>query len=143
MADTASIGSGSAHGVARVLASPRFCEPFTVLRERPGARNEYGEWIPGAPISDAISGVTLPASTNERGGIERDMDAEGLRILEVRKFYIDEAHLTEVEAVPLALGEAGALRIEYNGTTYRALMIERWGGYTVLYTVRPEEEVAE
>ena len=77
------LGPPIAHRIARnILRNPNFIEAAVLLRDNPGDRNEYGEWVPGDTQEDATELVSLPIT-----GQERKILPEGLRDEEVRKFY--------------------------------------------------------
>ena len=124
------IGSAASHRLAsRMLANHG--ENADLVREAPGAANDYGEWVPGVETTTTVRLVSTPIS-----GREREMLPEGLRLADVRRFYLRAADITR----DLDLGGDGAVRFEYRGITYRSLMVQNWGGFWEVYAVRPEPE---
>lgn len=104
---------------ARLLDSA-FTEGASLIRQSAGTRNQYGEFVPGATTTTAISLVTAPITGQERLALP-----EGLRDRNIRKFYLD----TEVQAVDEGdTGKDGDV-IEYGGSQWRIRMVQPWGGF--------------
>ena len=58
-----------------------FGEDVTLVREALGARNEYGEWVPGAPVESTIRVTWQPAPGKDRwSNFARVVEEGGLRL---------------------------------------------------------------
>ena len=121
--------SASIRLAARMLANHG--ESAVLVQEYEGRRDDTGNWVPGTEERRTISLVTVPSS-----GRDRQMLPEGLRLGDVRRFYVRSADLLR----DLDLGPSGAVRIEYGGTTYRVMMQQNFGAFHDIVAVRPEAQ---
>ena len=67
---------------SKILRLPQFIEPALLVREAAGARDEHGEWQPGALDVTEVKVISIPVTGQERFSLP-----EGLRDEDVRKFW--------------------------------------------------------
>ena len=102
---------------ARIFASASLTQPGRVYRQAAGARNEFGEFVPGGFSRTNVRLVSVPMS-----GAERLVLPENLREVETRKFYI----AGEVDAITdVTSGDALWTLDRF----YRAEIVRDWAGY--------------
>lgn len=107
--------------------------------EGPGSRNRYGEWQPGAEVSNPIRCVTVPLTGEARVNLPA-----GVRPENVRQFWLVDA-FSPVETLscpPDPATDNGGARLVYDGVRYRIISVERWFGYTFAVGVRGERDNA-
>ena len=116
---------------SRVLNSPNLTETAILVRQSPGSRNEYGEWVPGETSETAIIVATVPLSGDERAVLP-----EGLRERDLRKFW------TRMDVSAIVAGETEGDVIRFHGIDYRTVQVDDWGGFRQILAVRPEASTA-
>ena len=116
-----------AQRLGRNLASSAFAETATLIRQSAGMRNQYGEWIPGDPVSSSVTLVTAPLSGQQRQALP-----EGLRERNLRVFYLAEKVNAVIEG---STGQTADI-IVYGGINWHARISEDWGGF---YAVTAEK----
>ena len=120
---------------AKRLKTHRIWESFTLEREMPGSRNEYGEFVPGATEIIALKGRSSP--TGMDGGVFRDALTEGARLRDHRTFL-----LVDQDALPIRVG-AGQTQADvlvYGGIRYRVLDAQPWTPVGLLPVLAIREE---
>ena len=115
----------------RILNDPQFLTPATLIATAAGSDDRFGEFVEGATTETAVQLVTAPIS-----GRDRQVLPEGVRSLNVRKFWLREAVTAVVE------GEQAGDVIRYDGADYRAVMVEDWGGFQEVTGVEGQLEPA-
>ena len=115
----------------RILNAPQFLTPATLIATAAGSYDRFGKFVEGATTETAVQLVTAPIS-----GRDRQVLPEGLRSLNVRKFWLREAVTAVVE------GEQAGDVIRYDGADYRAVMVEDWGGFQEVTGVEGQLEPA-
>lgn len=112
----------------RVLAHVEFRQTATIVRQSPGARNEHGEWQPGATTEEDVVLANAPA------GQERNVVPEGARPTDTRQFWMMS------DVLPIRVGNAitdGDI-IRYDGTDYRVRSVQDWDFLIAVVGVREE-----
>ena len=127
------------------LAARRFPDVLTRLRERPGDRNQYGEWQPGTVDEDDLRASVQPIRLE-------DNDSSGPTVLSHRlKVYIPHGRRTARGAffgsafgadfdhrrpagtapeLAAAFGDRQADKVRYNSNVYVVEQSEAWPTYT-------------
>lgn len=104
----------------------RGCDEFTLLVRAAGARNANREYVPGAETAHDLKGQTAPLPQGEALKVL----PEGERTAGARRFwFIPPPGVSVGTGTP---GDSGtpAARIRYEGTVYRAAIVDDWGSYT-------------
>lgn len=68
---------------SQVLRSTYMTEPGIILRDMPGMRNEYGEWVEGSTQEDQVTLTSYPTKGQDRLTV-----SEGLRSQDMRTFLV-------------------------------------------------------
>ena len=102
-------------------------EEARLLRQGAGDRNQYGENVAGA-----VTGLLVSVVTGAITGTDRQSVPEGVRVEDVRSFWLREAVVAAVEGVAGHDGD----RIEYAGALWQVRMVEDWGGFYAAIAVR-------
>ena len=115
--------------------SRRFRESATLIRQAPGARNEYGEWVPGPETRTDVVVVSAPPDKAEM----LDILPEGARLSESRMFWIEGQY---VDAVQFDSGSTEGDVIERDGVRYAIRRIEDWSpeGFVEVLGIREEDQ---
>ncbi len=118
--------------MTRPFMSLRFRESTVLIRQEPGSRNEFGEWVPGAETETELDVVSAPPSA----ATVRDVLPEGARLHDWRTFWFEHS------ARPLRVGQGqtdGDV-IEYAGIRYRIRHVQDWQphGFVEVLAVREE-----
>ena len=114
---------------ADVLRLPEFEESGRLYRASPGARNNYGEWVPGAFQRHDVTYVTAPT-----GGAMRQLLPDGLREKDLRSFWFTE-NATAISDT--TQGDA----IIHDSRTYRVEVAHDWGGFREIVARLPTDLV--
>ena len=119
----------------RPITSRRFRESATLIRQEPGGRNEFGEWVPGPETRTDVDVVSAPPDKAE----VRDILPEGSRLSEWRMFWIEDQ---AVEAVHVVGEAAEGDAIEHNGARYTVRHVEDWSphGFVEVLGVREVDQ---
>ena len=121
--------------MSRPITSSRFRESATLIRQEPGARNEYGEWVSGPETRTDVFVVSAPPDKAET----RDILPEGARLSESRMFWIEGPDVDTVRVIgKTAEGDA----IEHNGARYIVRHVEDWSreGFVEVLGIREEDQ---
>ena len=89
-------------------------------RQSAGSFNDFGEFVPGSVTEVPVRVVTAPIS-----GEERQVLPEGIRLRDVRSFWLTEPVTATAEGTD---GESGD-QIEYDGATYRIFEVQDWAWF--------------
>lgn len=106
--------------LARLIRDGVFTEEGTLISAGAGSYNDFGEFQTGAGQSSTVKLVTAPVT-----GRERETLPEGLREKNLRTFYL----ATQVRATEEGDGGIAGDIIEYNGTRWRVVQAQDWGGF--------------
>lgn len=109
-----------------------FAAMVDIRVQSPGEYNEWGEWEPGAVVSETWRVVTTPLT-----GRQRDALPVGDRESEARHFYAT----MPLRVMRVDTGEYGPTegdQLVYGDSVYRAIQVERWSGYWRAIAVRLE-----
>lgn len=116
------------------LTSPsaRYRESATLIKQAAGDYNEYGEWVPGAETSSAITVESAPPS----GARVRDIQPDGARLQDWRTFWL----YTDVEPLRVGTGQTDGDVVQYDGIRYRVRHVAdyRPHGPVEVLGVRPD-----
>ena len=126
------------HLVERQITGRAFGKRGVVIIQGPGARNEWGEFVHGAPTEYEVDMVAEPPSLQESGLMARVLE-EGTRLAGAMKFYL----LTSLDVLPLRTGPdpTGRDRVRYEGRTYRVARVEPWDGdHLVLHCILLDQQ---
>lgn len=116
------------------ITGASFGEDATLVREAPGARNEYGEWVPGAPVETAIRVTWQPAPGKDRwSNFARVVEEGGLRLEGLAVVY------ATVELFAAGDGTTGDI-VSRGGTRHRVRAVEAWPGFWAALVERIEPQ---
>ena len=122
-----------------------FGEPAVIKRQRPGSRNDVGEFVPGEVERFDVMLTSVPMRTFETrltDGFLRDMEAEGIRLEQARKFFIpSEDGESPVAPVRTKSDSTDPDVIEYKNVDYHVLAIIDYsdGGFAEVLAVRQDD----
>lgn len=123
----------------RPFTNPRLTEPAVWRRQAAGARNTYGEFVPGATSDKDIRVTTAP------GGAPRSELPAGQRLTDLRTFWVDKSTIrgaadvtTEAAALNPATPREADI-IVYAGSSWRINDALDWGDFLELRTLRTDE----
>ena len=123
------------HTMTRPFTNRRLTEPAAIRRQAPGARNEYGEFVPGDTTDQDIRVITWP------GGATREPLPPGQRLTDMRNFCLDKS--PQRGAAPVtALGDNPPREqdaIVYAGAVYDITDVLDWGDYWELRTLKSND----
>ena len=101
-----------------------------LVREGAGTRDANYRYVPGPDTRTDIRLATAPGAGD---GLELDEGERGLRLQDVRRFYIAGGH-------DVSPGDPEAPRgpdhIEFAGHSYRVFRVDQWDGLVTAYATR-------
>ena len=118
--------------IAPVLSISSFTEDAVLIKHAAGTRTQRGRFVEGAESQTDILVTSAPMS-----GSQRDLLPEGLRELESRMFW------TTANAESIVAGESDGDFIRYDNTDYQIIMLDEWGAFRQMSTVKPEAAPAD
>ena len=115
--------------VARIVfQNPDLLDPAQLITRAAGTFDNYGDFIPGAETATLVDVVTAPITGEERQILE-----EGIRTRDIRKFWLTQPVSAGVE------GEDNGDIIRYDGTEYRAQVVDDWDGFLEVTAIAIEQ----
>lgn len=119
----------------RPFTSTHLTEAAVWRRQAAGARNAYGEFVPGAGTDRDIRVISAP------GGASRDPLPEGQRLSDMRTFWLDKTP-TRGASDAAALSSDPPRQadvIVYGGAVWRINETLDWGDFWELRTLRYDD----
>ena len=109
-------------------------EDALVYHQAPGDYDDTGRFVPGATVARNIRVVAQPMTE----ALAARVLPEGTRLTGQFRFYV----LPTANVAPLRIGDMPTGRdiIRYSETNYRVSSVEPWGGYTVVFAIRLDNQ---
>ena len=105
-----------------VFALPDFlhAEGGVLVHAMPGRYNQYGEFVNGETKRTRVNLISAPLI-----GEERAVLPDGINLENVRRFWLQEPVSAAIEGERGSTGDI----IEFEGTSYRIVLVENWQSF--------------
>lgn len=98
------------------MLSNRLMKKRAVIIRTPGARNQFGEWVPGVPVE-----VEARCASQPNTGKDRVLEGEGSRITASRFWWFGPG--TDIS---IGADSHTADLLRYGGEVFRVIEIQKW-----------------
>lgn len=120
-----------------LLNDPEFTQPFELIQEQPGDRDEHGEWVSGETVTTPVRGAVLPMDLADERLQRLDLEG-GARLVEAIEVFLPAS----ANAQPLRTGveQTGGDVLRVDGKDFRVASCLPYHQHSEIIAVLFEEE---
>lgn len=99
-----------------LLNDPEFTEPFELVQEQPGDRDEYGEWVPGETVTIPVRGAVMPMDLADERLQRLDLEG-GARLIGAIEVFLPAS--ANAQPLRTGIGQTGGDVLRVDGKDFQ------------------------